>query len=65
MKVLRSIAVLLIILALIEGFRLVTQAGLPGAAGTVQNDGYAAVGGIVIFVAGVATGYLSEKFKEK
>lgn len=57
---------LLLVLSLILGiigFRLVTQAGLQGDAGLIQNDGYAVSGGFIIVVAGVCIGiWVSEKY---
>lgn len=41
------------------GFRFVTQAGQGGV--VVQNDGYAMVGGTMIFVAGILLGYIYGK----
>lgn len=48
----------LALIAAVEGFRLVTQAGTTGFAGSIQNDGYAVSGGILLLVAGVVLGIL-------
>lgn len=40
------------------GLKLVTQSGLTGAAGNVQNDGYAFSGAVLILIAGIMYGVL-------
>lgn len=54
----RSIIVVLVAGMIIEGFRLATQAGMTGLAGSMQNDGYAVSGGLLILIGGIVAGLL-------
>ena len=59
------IITVVVVAIVFEGFRLVTQSGLTGAAGSTQNDGYAASGGMLILLGGSVAGYLLGRTKQK
>ena len=59
------IAALALVAVAVQGFRFVTQSGLSGSAGTVQNDGYAMAGGLLIALGGLGLGYLAAKRKRR
>ena len=54
----KRVLALAAIIAIIIGFRFVTQAGQ--GLGVVQNDGYAGSGGVLILLGGIAIGYLAK-----
>jgi hypothetical protein len=62
---LRNILIILSLAFVVEGFRLATQSGLTGAAGSVQNDGYAVFGGILILLGGMGIGYVVARLRQK
>lgn len=64
-KRLRLALALLAVAAVVEGFRLATQAGISGEPGFIQNDGYAMSGGLLILAGGLILGYLSVKRTRK
>jgi len=64
-KNLRRLSAIVATALVVIGFRLATQTGLTGAAGSIQNDGYAVSGGILILVGGLADGYIIAKAKQK
>lgn len=53
----RSALLLVSIVAVYIGFRFVTQAGQ--GLNAIQNDGYAGVGGVLILLGGLVTGWMT------
>lgn len=62
MSRLTRLGIIVIGLVVIEGFRLVTQADLKGLDGSIQNDGYAISGGLLILVGGICLGYIFARY---
>jgi len=65
LALLRVVRLAVVAAVIVEGFRLVTQSGLTGFAGSIQNDGYAMSGGCLILLGGVVAGYLAAKEQQK
>jgi hypothetical protein len=57
-KLFKSCLTLASLVAIVIGFRFVTQAGQ--GLGVIQNDGYGASGGVLILLGGIAIGYLAK-----
>lgn len=64
MKLSRLLLIIVAIALVIEGFRLATQAGMTGLDGSIQNDGYAMSGGILILLGGSLLGWLGSHESE-
>jgi len=64
-KLPQTLMMIAVLAVVIEGFRLVTQSGLQGFDGTIQNDGYAVTGGIMILLGGAAVGYIVARARQQ